>query len=263
MGTSLQRVAARPADRFCCASDARGTQPHRNARQSTGNFRQCLWPCGLLTALRFGDANWQKSAAAVAGATDRDRLLTIIRTWGLLPSKSLPSRKRWSRHGVNVDDLCDIGNEMTQNHWRQLMKCEVLLARPGETSPKLLARVHDRLSTSLERGLPPIISVRRIVKQGSDDRAGSWEVLQGHFVTVIAVPTVLEKSATEFPITYIDPWGGKRCSGHLRISTQAFVSGQSASPCLEADFPQADVGKKLAKKGASTLLTLAAAIGKW
>lgn len=221
-------------------------------------------PAALLNALRFGATDWQRAAVAVAGATDRERLLTIIRGWGMRPSKSLVGHKRWSRHGVNVDDLCDIANEITQSQWQLRMQCEVLLAKPGESAPKLLARVHDRLASSLKHGLPPIISIRRIARRTGKDKAVSWEVLQGHYVTLIGVPTRLEKNATEFPLSYIDPWGGKRGSGSLRISTRAFVlDPAAASPCLEADFPQADVGKKLAKSGESTLLTLAAAIGKW
>lgn len=219
-------------------------------------------PAALLNALRFGDANWQRAVTTLAGETDRDRLLTVIRTWGMRPSKSLTGRNRWSRHGVNVDDLCDIANELTQSQWLPRMKCEVLLALPGESSSKLLARVHHRLNASLKRELPPIISIRRIVK-----RAGAWEVLQGHYVTIIGLPTQLEKNATGFPVSYIDPWGGQRCAGRLVISSRAFVTDQAgtptASPCLEADFPLAEVGKKLAKSKESTLLTLAAGIGKW
>jgi hypothetical protein len=224
-------------------------------------------PAALLAALRFGDANWQRAATAVAGGTDRDRLLTIIRTWGLRPSNSLAGRKRWSRHGVNVDDLCDIANEMTRSELLPLLKREVLLSQPGESPQKLLARVHGRLTSSLRRGLPPIISIRRIVQRAENDRTPSWEVLQGHYVTVVGVPAKLEKAATAFSLTYVDPWGGKRCAGRLVISTRAFLSGKpgepAASPCLEADFPLAEVGRKLARKDETTLLTLAAVIGKW
>lgn len=224
-------------------------------------------PAALLTALRFGDTNWQRAATAVAGDTDKARLVTIIRTWGLRPSAALAGRMRWTRQGVNVDDLCAMANEMTRSQLLPLMKCEVLLSQPGESPQKLLARTHNRLETSLRRGLPPIISIRRIARRVGQNKVPSWEVLQGHYVTVVGVPGKLEKNATSVPITYVDPWGGKRCTGQVAISTRAFLSGQAgeatAAPCLEADFPQADVGKKLAKANETTVLTLAAVIGKW
>ncbi len=224
-------------------------------------------PAALLTALRFGDANWQRAATAVAGDTDKARLVSIIRIWGLRPSASLTGRKRWTRQGVNVDDLCAMANEMTRSQLLPLMKRDALLSLPGESPQKLLARTHDRLETSLRRGLPPIISIRRIARRVDQNKVPSWVVLQGHYVTVVGIPGKLEKNSVSVPITYLDPWGGKRCTGRLATSTRAFLSGQAGestdAPCLEADFPQADVGKKLAKANETTVLTLAAVIGKW
>ena len=119
-------------------------------------------PAALLNAFRFGDKSWQRAATAVAGDSDRARLLTLIKTWGLRPSQSLPGRKRWSRHGVNADDLCDIANEMARAQLLPRMTCEVLMTTPGESPPKLLARAHSRMATSLAKGLPPVISIRRL-----------------------------------------------------------------------------------------------------
>ena len=224
-------------------------------------------PAALLTALRSGATTWQRAAAAVAGETDRARLLTIIRTWGLRPSAALAGSKRWTRHGVNLEDLRDIANEMTRSQLLPLLKSEVLLLQSGETPAQLLARAHARLSTSLRRGLPPIISIRRIVKRPGKDKSPAWEVLQGHFVTIVGLPTKLERGATAIPVTYLDPWGGQRGTGSLTLSARAFLTGQPGepahAPCLEAAFPQAEVGKKLAKPGETTLLTLAAVIGQW
>ncbi|MEO0017719.1 MAG: hypothetical protein RLZZ522_1002 [Verrucomicrobiota bacterium] len=224
-------------------------------------------PAALLMALRCGDAHWQRAAAAATGETDRARLLTIIRTWGLRPSGALAGTKRWSRHGVNVEDLRDIANEMTRSQLLPQLKSEVLLLQSGETPTQLLARAHARLSTSLRRGLPPIISIRRIVKRPGKDKSPAWEVLQGHYVTLVGLPAKLERGATAIPVTYLDPWGGRRGTGSLTISQRAFLTGQPGepahAPCLEAAFPQAEVGKKLARPGEATLLTLAAVIGQW
>ncbi len=221
-------------------------------------------PAALLNAFRFGDKNWQQAVNVAAGDTDKARLLTVIRTWGLLPSNSLAGRKRWSRHGINADDLLDVANEMARVRFLPQMKCEVLMTTPGETPQELLRRTHSRLSTSLAKGLPPIISIRRIAHRKASGKAPEWIVLQGHFVTVTRIPAKLDRDATGFDLTYLDPWGGRRATGRLALSNQAFVVAPGApSPCLEAAFPQADVGKKQTRAGETTLLTLAAGIGKW
>lgn len=221
-------------------------------------------PAALLNAFRFGDKSWQRAATAVAGDSDRARLLTLIKTWGLRPSQSLPGRKRWSRHGVNADDLCDIANEMARAQLLPRMTCEVLMTTPGESPHKLLARAHSRMAASLAKGLPPVISIRRLALRKAAGKPPEWVVLQGHFVTITGIPRKLEKNAESFAVSYLDPWGARRGTGRLAISTRAFVTAANAtSPCLEADFPQAEVGKKLVRPSETTLLTLAAGIGKW
>lgn len=221
-------------------------------------------PAALLNGFRFGDKNWQRALASVAGETDKARLLSLIRTWGLRPSKSLAGRKRWGRHGMNADDLCDVANEVGRTQLLPQLKCEGLMIHPGESPPKLLERVRSRLEASLARGFPPIVSVRRIVLRKTAGKAPEWVVLQGHFLTITSVPRKLEKNADSFPIHYLDPWGGSRGEGRLVVSSQAFVSAPGAvAPCLEADLPEVKAGKQEARAGEKTLLTLATGIGKW
>ncbi len=175
------------------------------------------------------------------------------------PSAHFKGRPRWSRKGVNLADLLDIANEMTRGHYLPGLNQEVWFRNPGESPEKLLKRVHARLNTSLEKGFPPLISLRRYVKRDS-----AWVALEAHFVTVIAVPRKLERNASSFEIRYVDPWGGKSRGGRLAISDQALLSDAAAdSPCLVAEFPQSSVGKKSVRRGETTGLTAAAVLGRW
>ncbi|MEO5917267.1 MAG: hypothetical protein ABIS50_23760 [Luteolibacter sp.] len=216
-------------------------------------------PTALLNAFRFGNPEWQRASNAITGETDKQRIYTIIREYGMRPSVAIKGRPRWSKKGVNLTDLCDIANEMTRGHYLPQVSQEVLFRTSGETPEKLLKRVHARLNTSLEKGLPPIISLRRFVKRGK-----LWVPLDAHFVTVTAIPRKLEKGSGSFAISYIDPWGGKACQGSIVIPQHPVLADTPGdSPCLEADFPQASVGKKLVRAGEPTALTLAAVLGRW
>jgi len=95
-------------------------------------------------------------------------------------------------------------------------------------------------------------------------RNNAWIVLDAHFVTLITMPRKLDKGARSFPVTYIDPWGGKIATGHIAIPDRAVLAaGADASPCLEAAFPDASVGKKLLRFGEQHALTISAALGRW
>lgn len=220
-------------------------------------------PAALLSAFRFGSEDWRRAADAVEGENDRQRLRKIILEVAMRPSKSLGGRPRWSKSGVNVADLCDIANEMTSALYLPKVGYEVLFLKPRESQQDLLGRVHGRLDKSLAKGLPPVVSIRRFVQ-----RKGSWNVIEGHFVTIVSIPRKLEKGATSFPVTYLDPWGGRRCEGRIAISDKGFLSGNQPgdpmlAPCLEAVFPQALVGKSKVAKGEASVLTVSAAVGRW
>lgn len=216
-------------------------------------------PTALLNAFRFGNNDWQRASNAIAGTNDKERIYTLIRESGMRPSNHIKGRPRWSRKGVNIADLCDMANETTRGRMLPLISQEVLFLKKGETQEKLLRRVHQRLDVSLSKGLPPILSLRRYALRGS-----AWVVIDAHFVTVISIPRKIEKGARSFPVTYADPWGGKISTGSIAIPDRAVLSDVvTASPCLEANFTQSSVGKKLVLRGERSALTVSAALGRW
>lgn len=216
-------------------------------------------PTALLNAFRFGDASWQRASDALTGETDKQRIYTIIREYGMRPSAHLTGRPRWSKKGVNLADLTDIANEMTRGRFLPQVRQEVLFRSSRETPAKLLARVHSHLETSLKKNFPPLISLRRYVMRG-----GTWMALDAHFVTVTAVPRKLDKNALSFAIRYVDPWGGKFCQGAVALPDRPVLADATAeSPCLVAEFPDASVGKKLIRRGETSTLVPAAVLGRW
>jgi hypothetical protein len=216
-------------------------------------------PTALLNAFRFANADWQRASSTIKGTTDRAQIHTIIRECGMRPSKHLKDRPRWSRKGVSIADLCDMGNELAHGQFLPQLSQQVLFLNPGESPAKLLTRVHRLLETSLRKGFPPILSLRRYVRRG-----GEWVVLEAHFVTLLSMPKKLEKTAPSFPASYVDPWGGKICNGTIGLPRRPVLANSIlTSPCLEAAFPQAAVGKKLVKTGEQSVLVLSAAMGRW
>lgn len=237
--------SAAPADQLAVAGNACG-------------------PAALLNAFRFGNPDWRRALDAVAGGNDREQILRMIREIGMRPSKHVPGHPRWSRRGVGLLDLRDMANEMVAGRYLPLLSEEVFFLNTRETPEKLLRRVHRRLETSLSKGLPPVLSLRRYVWRGQSGKASEWVVLDAHFVTITGIPHKLEKNARSFLVNYIDPWGGKSCQGRIGIPATAVLADSAGAPsCLEAVFPQTAVAKKRVLKGEQTVLAVAAAIGRW
>ena len=222
-------------------------------------------PAALLNAFRSGSSDWQRASRAVAGTTDKERLLAIIRGSGMRPSRNLPGHPRWSRRGVGVADLADMANELTAGQYLPPVSSEVFFLNPRESPEQLLRRVHQRLDTSLAKGLPPVLSLRRYaLRTQPGGQAAQWVVIDAHFVTLTALPRALDRNSRAMAVSYLDPWGAKSCQGIIGIPhPAAFINGAGQAFCLEADFPTTAVGKALVHRGEKTVLALAAAVGRW
>ena len=222
-------------------------------------------PAALLNAFRFGNEDWQRVSNAIVGDNDRERILRIIREIGMRPSKHVPGHPRWSRRGVSLADLRDMGDEMAAGQQFLKFSDEVFFLKPRESPEKLLQRVHQRLEKSLAKGFPPIISLRRYaLRKPSTGGAPQWVVADAHFITLTTIPRKIDKLTRRIPVSYIDPWGGKRCEGSIGISERpVFANAAGQSLCLESNFPQTSVGKSRSDKKEKTFLAVAAAMGRW
>ncbi|MGB6219742.1 hypothetical protein [Haloferula sp.] len=215
-------------------------------------------PAALLTSFRCGDENWQAVAEIIPGKSDRSKLLYIIKAHGLKPSVSLKSRKRWTRDGINPEDLTQIAGELAALKGLPAPKSESLFRKGRETPLKLVDRTHDRLRDSLKRGFPPLLSLKRYVF-----RQGQWQPIQGHFVTVVRVPEKIDRKATSFTFTYFDPWKGAKHEGTLKIPAEPLISTDNqTSACLESVMPSADIGRKLLKPGEKSFIIPVGFIGR-
>ncbi len=221
-------------------------------------------PAALLNAFRFGNSDWQRASNSVTCTNDKELILKVIREIGMRPSKHIAGRPRWSRRGVSVADLRDMADEMTIGQFLPHPSDEVFFLQPRETPEKLLIRVHQRLTKSITKGLPPIISLRRYTLRSQPNGQAQWVVVDAHFVTLTQIPTKLEKKTQRFPVTYIDPWGGRYCHGEIAIPNPPFLADPSGNPsCLEAEFPKSSVGNKLVRKSEKSFIAVSAAIGRW
>lgn len=215
-------------------------------------------PAAFLNSLRFSDPDWQRGLEMIAGGNDRTKLSYTLRVYGLRPSSQLAGRTRWSRVGINVTDLVALGNEVLHGRLLPTLQSQVLLPTADESPPQLLARTHATLAKSLRHGLPPIISIRRLALRSSSAGKPAWITIESHFITLLRLPRKLDPSASSFAFDYLDPWGGKRCTGTLQLPPT-----DSAAYGLTADLPLTPVGKKRLNPGERSLVTLSAAIGHW
>jgi len=230
--------------------------PPVNQLRTSGN---ACGPACLLDAFRSGSKKWQTSIAQIEGKSDSQKIIGVIKAYGKKGSHLDPKRARWNtRQGVSAQDLVSMANEMRTGMWMGTVKQALFFPKGRETSPDLLQTTHQKLSKSLNKGLPPILAVRRVaLRAPSRNTPPLWLTVKRHFVVLTGLPAKLPKNATSFRVTYHDPWGGKECQGIIRITDhQTRTLGT-----LIAEFPDSKIGRDLIRRGESTELSLASAIG--
>jgi len=108
---------------------------------------------------------------------------------------------------------------------------------------------------------------------------GTWEVFslvrhrerlymingaQGKVASARYFDLTSNSSAADGSIPLEAPWGGKISNGSICLPRRPVLANSViTSPCLEAAFLQAAVGRKLEKAGEQSILILSAAMGRW
>lgn len=207
-----------------CAPSGPATAPNPNARivdqlSIAGN---ACGPASLLTAFRFGSPDWQK-AADVEGETDTQKLRQVIIKHGGTWSSHIRGKYRWSSRGINAADLTDVANELAKPHGLSTITLQI---------PRSLKEIHTACATSLRNGLPPVAGVRRY---------DGMKIIDAHFITILTVPDLLEKDATQFSFTYADPMRGKKCFGTVEQTGNTVIVSLPETPVGKAKASPASV----------------------
>jgi len=259
MSTRLPRLASLfvcALASFASAAEPSGPQARATAFNQRLVSSKACGPAALLNAFRFGDANWQRGLDATTGKSDQERLSYTIQTYGMRPSRQFAGRPRWSSNGVNLADLIDLANDMAASQSLPALKSEVLIPLDGNASSKLLALAHKRCATSLAKGFPPVIGLRRFVWRKTQGGQAGWLAVDAHYVTLTQLPA-LGWNAQRFQIGYLDPNGGRRWMANVQVPETPSPAG------LAIDCPGTPVGRHKVRKGEPTMVMLSSVLGRW
>lgn len=246
------------------AEELRAPQPNIHTVSQQLVSGNACGTAALMNSYRSGSSNWQNLLQRLPATSDKERLKYLVYHYGMKQSGHKPlGLARWTKRGISVADLLDISHEVSQQQPVPKLKEKLFFASKGETPAKLLERAHSQLSKSMQKGFPPILSLRRYsLRNQPSGGTPNWVILDAHFVTLISLPKTLSPTETSFSVEYIDPWLGKTHRGQIAIPQLALLAAAGQpSPCLEAIFPSSPVGKSLLKANEPTAIVLTASIG--
>lgn len=184
-------------------------------------------PATILNLLRFGGAEFRPALRGLVGSTDGVLMRFLVdRYFRNRPSSTHPGWKRWGVHGIEGPDLAAGLNELLEEHGIAPTDSTFLDRRENESETSHLDRVHRLFADSLERGTPPLLSLRSFVVRRRERLGGEphWETGFAHYVLVTALRGA--PSPSGFEIEAIDPWRGRRTIlyVHREANGQSFLA---------------------------------------
>jgi hypothetical protein len=167
-------------------------------------------PCALYNALVWGSEDLQALAQRLPGKGAVERIEGVIAKYGSKPSEEYAGKRpRYTESdGITWVDLLNLTNDLLRAHDLAAVEGSYLDRQQKETPADCLRRVHKILRTSLDAGLPPIVSVRSFAAL-SNGKEQLWEGLHGHWITLVEVPAALAEREKGFRFGFLDPESGK------------------------------------------------------
>lgn len=175
-------------------------------------------PSAMINSLKFGNEGMRSAFGSLLGGNDSTRLVYLVdRYFRNRPSTVVRGEKRWRFHGVYVADLVQSFREILEEQELSPCSAEYLDRIEGETDPQQLNRVHGWMADSLEKGFPPVLSLRSFMvktrpEHGDEPR---WEPGFHHFVVVQSIPRDVLPGAAGMEIRVIDPHTGSISGIHI------------------------------------------------
>ncbi len=186
-------------------------------------------PASIFNLLQFGPESYQKARLSLVGANKTTRFRFLIERY-FRNQKSVvnSTAKRWNIYGVKSADLANGLNDLLKENKIPPLKASYLDKKDGESDALFLKRIHEWMSHSVSRGVPPILSLKSYMvrRRKENNFQPGWEAERHHYVVVTSLPKKLSDAPPSrgFEAIVIDSNGAiqRPVFIHLESNAQAF-----------------------------------------
>lgn len=179
-------------------------------------------PCAIFDSFQFGNPTMTNLALSLPGATSAEKVRNLISMYGGRSSSIAPDQPRYLDSGGMWDeDVAPFINDwLKEAGVGARVHGERLVLKRRETPQEQLNSVYRQLRHSLAKGFPPVVNLQSYAADGRSSHY-SWNWLDGHFVTVVAVQDPVPDEGG-FSMWVADSQSGRVlkvsvCAGNMRF----------------------------------------------
>lgn len=172
-------------------------------------------PCALINSLRAADKT--ELLNQLGEESDEEKARQFIEQYGNLVSETYGNRRTayTVENGATDSDMQLMLNTFLKDQGLGPMNGQYVERVEDETNVAYVARIHELISQSLERGFHPLLSVRALAAEfGEDNGRFLWNSKGGHWIAVHEVGSI-SKDGLGFTIDFSDSLSGKNLTGYF------------------------------------------------
>lgn len=175
-------------------------------------------PTAILNAMQFGNSDIRSIYRAFPGDDNQSKLGFIVNKYGQRTSYEHSFGSRIQNKGILPEDLLDIFNEILMANRMTGVHGEYVVRKENEPLSDFLKRLHEKLYSSLNKGVPVVAHIRSFgAKRNNENNRMYWYSLSSHYITITKIPERLLDYERGFTFEFIDPYGGRVESGYMGV----------------------------------------------
>jgi hypothetical protein len=175
-------------------------------------------PCAVVNALLRAKAPYADVLQSVAGETPLEKAGDLVRRFGQAPSDAYAGEKAYDpKRGITWVDLTACVNALLKERQAPPLEGSYLDRHRDEPLEDHLRRVHQRLASSIRKGVPVVTSVRSFAPEPKEGGDHVWKGLNGHYVAITSVQDRVDDGEMGFRFTYADSFTGRLDTGYAHV----------------------------------------------
>ncbi|MEO1857289.1 MAG: hypothetical protein ABGY95_08015 [Rubritalea sp.] len=181
-------------------------------------------PIALFNAYQLSSVDWRASIHRISGSP-QEKFNYFTKTYCSRFSRNTYMKKRWDeKNGIRPDDLAEAVNELHKKAKLPTVSLKRLFLKNKQSHRELLVELHGNISSSINHGFPPLLTVSKFGRLQSPSGGYRWAVLSSHFITITSIPKELEGNAHSFSFSYVDPWRAQKKNSRFTTSETTFFA---------------------------------------